>query len=309
MSLQTLLALPASGVRLQRHSAPLPCSPSPTCSLAGPKQSTRTLSPLITVHPGYVITSMRCKDIHSHPAQAFLQGQMDNELGFYGRLHWRTSSSWVTKSTVQIQPNMGSQFELDNEWTGKDFVASVKLMNPSVLEGGFTGIVSGDYLQSVTPKLALGLNAHWQRPTLRDGPESLVSYCARYNAKTWIGAAQFMPGGVFKASYWRKLADKVEAAADLTLQVPPSAGPMGQGGRPEGVATIGAKYDFLVSSFRAQVDSQGRVSSLLDKRVTPGVSLQFFGEIDHYKVCWAKTMWILQLTSFRTNRSLEWRCQ
>ena len=61
-------------------------------------------------------------------------------------------------------------------------------------------------------------------------------------------------------------------------------GLLGSGLRREGVTTLGAKYDFRASTFRAQVDSSGRLSCLLEKRVAPAVSLTFAGDMDHFKV-------------------------
>ena len=57
-------------------------------------------------------------------------------------------------------------------------------------------------------------------------------------------------------------------------------GPM----RKEGVTTVGAKYDFRMSTFRAQVDSTGKLSCLLEKRVAPPVQLTFAADMDHFKV-------------------------
>jgi len=60
-------------------------------------------------------------------------------------------------------------------------------------------------------------------------------------------------------------------------------GMMGGPGRREGVTTIGAKYDFRNSTFRAQLDSLGKLSCLLEKRVAPAVTLTFSGDMDHSK--------------------------
>jgi len=49
------------------------------------------------------------------------------------------------------------------------------------------------------------------------------------------------------------------------------------------VTTVGAKYDFRMSTFRAQVDSTGKLSCLLEKRVAPPVQLTFAAEVDHFK--------------------------
>ncbi len=52
----------------------------------------------------------------------------------------------------------------------------------------------------------------------------------------------------------------------------------------EAVATIGAKYEFRMASFRGQVDSQGKVGMLLEQRFTPAFAFLVGGEIDHWKV-------------------------
>jgi mitochondrial import receptor subunit TOM40 len=158
-------------------------------------------------------------------------------------------------------------------------------LNPSFIDGGLTGIFIGSYLQSVTPSLALGLEAIWQRAALNQGPETALSYCAKYKGSDWIASAQFAAGGAINTSYWRRLTDKVEAGVDLNLQFAglSGAGMMG-GARKEGATTVGAKYDFRMSTYRAQVDSTGKLGCLLEKRVAPTVSLTFAAEMEYFKV-------------------------
>ena len=196
----------------------------------------------------------------------------------------------MTKTNTQIAPGPGqSMFQLDNDYTGKDFTASLKSINPSILEGGVTGIFIGSYLQSLTPRLAVGLEAFWSRAGLGTGPDTAVSYCAKYKGDDWIASAQLQAQGVVNTSYWRKLTDKVEAGVDLNLQFAPGMGGrggglMGGGLRKEGTTTVGAKYAFRASTFRAQVDSSGRLSCLLEKHVAPPVQITFAGELDQFKV-------------------------
>jgi mitochondrial import receptor subunit TOM40 len=177
--------------------------------------------------------------------------------------------------------------QVDNDYTGNDFTASIKSLNPSFLEGGLTGIFIGSYMQSLTPGLAVGLEAIWQRSAMNTGPETAISYCGKYKGGYWIASATLQAQGAINTTYWRRLTDKVEAGVDLNLQI---AAPRGGGGlmggeiRKEGVATVGAKYDFRASTFRAQVDSTGKLSCLLEKRVAPAVQLTFAGDMDHFKV-------------------------
>lgn len=175
-----------------------------------------------------------------------------------------------------------AQFE--HEHLGDDFSASIKAINPSFLDGGLTGIFVGDYLQAVTPRLGLGLQAVWQRQGLTQGPDTAISYFARYKAGDWVASAQLQAQGALNTSFWKKLTDRVQAGVDMTLSVAPSQSMMG-GLTKEGITTFGAKYDFRMSTFRAQIDSKGKLSCLLEKRLGAApVTLTFAADVDHVTV-------------------------
>lgn len=215
-----------------------------------------------------------------------MQGSLDNDGQLMARGNYRWNNLLTTKCQAQIAPGAGQgMLQIDNEVTGADFSASLKSINPSYIEGGLTGIFVGSYLQALTPGLAVGFEAMWQRVGLSTGPETILSYCAKYKGVDWIASAQLQAQGGLNTSYWRRLGEKVEAGVDLNLQLAPSAngGLMG-GSRREALTTLGAKYDFRTATFRAQVDSSGKISCLLEKRVLPPVQLTFAGEMDHVKV-------------------------
>jgi mitochondrial import receptor subunit TOM40 len=159
----------------------------------------------------------------------------------------------------------------------------LKSINPSILEGGLTGMFIGSYLQAVTPRLALGLEGVLQKPGGGMGPEAALSYAGKYKGDDWIASAQLLTQGGLQASYWRRLTEKVETGVDVNLQFA-AGNPMMGGPTKEGVATLGAKYEFSRSIFRAQVDSQGKIGCLLEKVVAPPVRMTFAGEMDHAKV-------------------------
>ncbi|KAF2161276.1 hypothetical protein M409DRAFT_69882 [Zasmidium cellare ATCC 36951] len=218
------------------------------------------------------------------------QAQLDSDASFSARFNSRLTNRLIFKTSVQIQPSSmagpgGAQVSLEQDYTGDDFTASIKSINPSILEGGLTGMFIGSYLQSVTPRLALGLEAVWQKPGGGMGPEAAVSYAGRYKGDDWIASAQLLTQGGLQLSYWRKLVEKVETGVDVNLQFAglSSANAMMGGARKEGVATLGAKYEFSRSIFRAQVDSQGKIGCLLEKVVAPPVRVTFAGEMDHVK--------------------------
>ncbi|KXX78737.1 Mitochondrial import receptor subunit tom40 [Madurella mycetomatis] len=217
-------------------------------------------------------------------SKVFAQGNIDEQGALSASFNWRWSNAMVTKSRFQIAPGGGgmgqdmAQFE--NEYTGADFTATIKALNPSFLDGGLTGIFIGQYLQSVTPKLALGLEAVYQRVGLTQPPDTAVSYVARYKSDNWIASAQLQGQGALNASYWQRLSDKVQAGVDMTLSANPGAAMMG-GPQKDGTTTFGAKYDFRMSTFRAQIDSKGKLSCLLEKRVAAPVMMTFAADVDH----------------------------
>ena len=217
-----------------------------------------------------------------------MQGNMDTDFQSQVHFNYRISSSLIAKMQLQLNPggagqSMG-QFEVDH--TGSDYHLNLKAMNPSIIDGPLTGIFVGSYMQSITSRLALGLETMYQRPSGGDPPTAIMAYAARYKTPEWIASMQLLAQGGLNASYWRRIADRVEGGVDVNLQLmgmAGNAGMMGPVGN-EGSATIGMKYDFRMATFRGQVDSKGRVGCLLDKRVTPTLGIIFAGELDHFKV-------------------------
>lgn len=221
-----------------------------------------------------------------------MQAQCDNDGQISGRFNYRWLPGLISKTNVQLAPGSApgqSVFTSDLDYSGDDFSASIKAFNPSFLDGALTGIYIGSYLQAVTPRLSMGLESVYQRPAAAHGPETALSYVARYAADDWVASMQFQGQGALQATFYRRIAENVEAGVDCQLTF---AGGMARGGggmmggqmRREGVTTIGAKYSFRQSTFRAQVDSQGKLSCLLEKRVAPAVTLTFSGDMDHSKV-------------------------
>lgn len=210
-----------------------------------------------------------------------MQGSLDSDGSLASRFNYRWSDALVSKT--QFQFGAQDMASIDHEYVGSDFTSSLKMLNPSCLDGGLTGIFIGSHLQSVTKKLSLGMEAVYQRAAMNQPPEAAISYVGRYKSDDWIATAQIHAQGALNATYWRKLSDKVQAGVDMTLQLVPSQSLMG-GIQKEGTTTVGAKYDFRMSTFRAQVDSKGKLSCLLEKRVAPPVMMSFGCDLEHATV-------------------------
>ena len=227
--------------------------------------------------------------------KVFMQGNFGNDGALAAVGNYRWNDALTTKANMQIMSGAGQGLlQLDNDYTGSDFTASIKAFNPSFLDGGLTGIFVGSYLQSITPSLALGFEAIWQRQGMNTRPETALSYCGKYKGDDWIGSAQLQAQGNFNAAYWKKLSERVEAGVDMNLQLAPNAASALMGGpSKDGTTAVGAKYDFHASSFRAQVDSAGKVSCLLEKRVAMPIAITFAGEIDQSKVSFVPLLFFL----------------
>lgn len=148
-------------------------------------------------------------------------------------------------------------------------------MNPWPTD--LTGIYMGSYLQSITKTLAVGVEYLYHSPAPMMG-ELSSTYLAKYTSPTkdMIATCQLQTAGIVSATYWQKLGEKVDVAADLQLIATPE--------RRDAVTTLGAKYDLRMSTFRAQLDSTGKVSALLEQRFGPAFVFMLSGEIDHPKV-------------------------
>jgi mitochondrial import receptor subunit TOM40 len=175
--------------------------------------------------------------------------------------------------------------QLEQDYQGLDYSANLKAINPSPAD--LTGVYVGNYLQSVTQNLAVGVESLWQRPApgLSELSHSLL---AKYTSsdKSWIATAQVQPAtGIVQATYYHKLSEKVDVAADLQLMAQPT--------RRDALATLGAKWDLRMATFRAQVDSSGKVAVLLEQRFAPTFAFLVAGEIDHFKVSIHSCLYLL----------------
>lgn len=170
---------------------------------------------------------------------------------------------------------------VEHDRIGKDYSLSLKTFNPQPAD--LTGTYLASYLQSLTPHLALGVEAVYQRPT-PEIEDCSLGYMAKYHnvrkdeqgqpmKDSWIATAQILSQGMWQATYWKKLAERVDAGVDLVIQ--PALDPRQR----KAVATAGVKYDFRMATFRGQVDSDGKVSALLEQRLSPAFAFLVAGEM------------------------------
>lgn len=253
-------------------------------SMAPAFQTSHTLSVGSNVLPAYAFLALYATDDY------FVQGNIDNDLSFSGRVNYGWDKNNISKVTLQIAHGQPLMCQLEQDYQANDFSINLKLLNPSFLDGGFSGVAVGSLLQSLTSRLSVGLEAMYLRQAVSVPPDSAVSYVARYNAGDWIASANLQAQGALVASFWRKVSDKVEAGVETQVAAtmkPVTDSLMGTpiGFEPvvEGQTTIGAKYEYRTSVFRGQLDSTGKVAVFMERRLLPTIAVLFSGEIDHAK--------------------------
>ncbi|ODQ82998.1 hypothetical protein BABINDRAFT_179033 [Babjeviella inositovora NRRL Y-12698] len=245
-------------------------------------QTSHTLSIGSQSLPPYAFTAFYAND------QLFAQGNVDNDLSLSGRFNYGWDKNNISKVTLQLANGQPAMVQLEQDFQSDDFSINVKTLNPSLFNG-FSGVAVGSLLQSITPRLAVGLETIYQQQPGAPG-EAAISYFGRYNAGNWIATAQFQGQGALNTTFWRKVSLNVEAGLESNLAIsykPIMDSVMGQpiGIEPvfEGSTTIGAKYEYRQSVFRGQVDTAGKVSCFLERKLLPTLSILFSGEIDQIK--------------------------
>lgn len=247
-------------------------------------QTSHTLSMGSTVLPPYAFSAVYVNE------NGLLQGNIDNDLSFSGRINYGWSKANISKATIQIANGQPFMCQLEHDFVAPDYSVNFKSLNPSFLDGGFTGVATASLLQSLTSKLSLGLEAMYSKQSSFTPPDSSLSYYARYNNGNWIASTQVLAAqGTIISSFWRKVSERVEAGIEsqISAGIKPISDPlMGTAGYApviEGQTTIGAKYEYRAAVFRGQLDSNGKVSAFLEKRIGAIASVLFSGEIDHFK--------------------------
>ncbi|KAI9615467.1 hypothetical protein H4Q26_011406 [Puccinia striiformis f. sp. tritici PST-130] len=197
----------------------------------------------------------------------FAQGTIDND------------ATLMDISKLQVQwpsnPTSPSVTQVEHERHGKDYALSMKAYNPTI--SNQSGIFITQYLQSLHPRFSLGIESVWQvMPPMEDAS---MSYLMKWQSakREWISTLSLQATGPLQASYWQRLSDQVEAAVDLQFLPHPSPRER------KAISTVGLKYDFRQATVRAQADSTGKVSMLLEQRIAPMFTFSVAGELDHAK--------------------------
>ncbi|KAH8386906.1 hypothetical protein KR093_003391 [Drosophila rubida] len=185
------------------------------------------------------------------------------------------SNEYLTpRPCLQIQESKVMATQLSTDYRGNDFTASVTLGNPSIFTN--SGVIVGQYLQSVTQRMALGAEVAYQYgPNVPGRQIAIVSALGRYSNGDSIWSGTLGPSGMHLC-YYQKASEQlqigVEVETSLRMQ--------------ESVATIAYQIDLPKADlvFRGSIDSNWHISGVLEKRLQPlPFSFTLSGRMNHVK--------------------------
>lgn len=161
-------------------------------------------------------------------AKSFLHGTIDTDGSLTARMNYAWNANNVTKIQAHVSPTPGhSMLQLEQDYQGSDYSVNCKTINPSPVEQ--TGIFVMSYFQSVTQKLAMGVETVYQKPT-PDIEETSKSLVLKYSGNDYVTTVQWQEVGALQASYYQKINEKVDFGTELQIIL--------AAGRREAVCTV-----------------------------------------------------------------------
>ncbi|RXH78934.1 hypothetical protein DVH24_034141 [Malus domestica] len=140
---------------------------------------------------------------------------------------------------------------------GKDYRSQFQLGNGALF--------GANYIQSVTPHMALGGEVFWAGQHRKSG----IGYAARYNTDKMVATGQVASTGMIALSYVQKVSDKVSLASDFMYNY------MSR----DVTASFGYDYILRQCRLRGKIDSNGTVAAFLEERLNMGLNFVLSAEL------------------------------
>ncbi|KAH8303109.1 mitochondrial import receptor subunit TOM40 homolog 1 [Drosophila kikkawai] len=229
-----------------------------------------------TVPSGYRFCATYVGTKQYGPTEAFpvLLGDIDPSGNLNTNVIHQFTPRVRCKFAAQIQDSKMAATQISTDYRGNDFTASLTVANPSIFTN--SGVIVGQYLQSVTPALALGAELAYQfGPNVPGRQIALVSAVGRYTVGNSVWSGTLGQSGLH-ACYYQKASEQlqigVEVETSLRMQ--------------ESVATLSYQIDLPKADlvFKGAIDSNWLISGVLEKRLNPlPFTFALSGRINHVK--------------------------
>ncbi|KAG1663718.1 Mitochondrial import receptor subunit TOM40 1 [Nymphon striatum] len=164
-----------------------------------------------------------------------------------------------SKMAAQIQDSKLAALQITTDYRGSDYTASLTAANTDVITE--TGIIIGQYLQSVTKSLALGAElVHQYGPQVPGGGISNLSILGKYTGDSYTVSGTLGSGGAH-ACYYHKCSEQLKVGVEVETNLRTE----------ESVASVGYQIDLPKSNlaFRGMLDTNWIVGAVLEKKLTP----------------------------------------
>lgn len=202
-------------------------------------------------------------------------GKIDTHLGLFGRANFNITDNISGSYVMQFAPQETIAV-MDLDYSGKDFTSRAKYMHSSQGE-----TLSANYLQSITPYTALGIEA---MHTIDQN--TILALTGRY-AYFWnkkkagdIATLQLDERCILTTNYTHKVDDHLSYATELVV-VPPRV--MADGlFIPDTILQVGARWQHATFRFQCSQKSNGELTSVLDSMLAPGMQMQLSGTLNHF---------------------------
>ena len=195
------------------------------------------------------------------PTEAFpvLLGDIDPSGNLNANIIHQFSEQVRCKFVAQVQNSkfMASQFSTD--YRGRDFTGSLTMANIDLIND--TGVIVGHYLQSVTPRVALGAELAYQYGAQVPGGQiAILSVAGKYKAPSYTVSGTVGAAGAHLC-YWQKSSDQIQFGCELETNLRMQ----------EAVGSVGYQVDLPKANlvFRGMVDSNWTVGAVLEKKLQP----------------------------------------
>ena len=182
-----------------------------------------------------------------------------------------SSCSHTSLFDFQTQKKYWAMQQMDAEYRGKDFTASLTCVNPDPFKS--SGIFVAHYLQNMTPRLCLGGELLFHCGAGQEA--AVVSLAGQYKTEKWTACATVAQAG-WHASYYHKGNENVDVGVQYEFNTQQQQ------------SSVSLGYQFNVPKanlvFRGTMDTNWVVGAVLEKRFHPlPFSFSLSGTINHTK--------------------------
>jgi len=194
----------------------------------------------------------------------FAHGRIDTDGQVACRWQQQFSPNLLFRAQAQLSPDDShDNFFMEADYKGSNWFGNIK-WSPSNYAIA--------YMQSITPSLSMGME------TLYSSEQglSMSNLAARYDTQSYV-AAGALSMGVITGSYLQKISERISLATDLTLAMPPGSGMI------ESSYTVGFEYALKQSHIKTRIDSNWKVSCILEEFINSNTKFAICGELDHKK--------------------------